>query len=181
MGATWDDGEQEQDPLTFQSTRPRWARRERPARAGSARCFNPRARDGRDMTADEREYVSSVFQSTRPRWARPYASSTVIPEDAFQSTRPRWARQVQHIYLMAKGNFVRICEATTLTQEFAAVPCCDCGKSVGQPVFTAVANLAVKHRPLDVRGGCQKTKGPLRSSAALAPTCSTRCCQFLPR
>ena len=78
---------------TFQSTRPRGARRQwwhiavlkarvsihAPARGAtcdcyprhlSARCFNPRAREGRDVTLVDATSAIAMFQSTRPRGAR---------------------------------------------------------------------------------------------------------------
>ena len=77
-------------------------------------CFNPRAREGRDVRAglpnpSSKEFQSTrprgarltvnqyltgftLFQSTRPRGARPPTASTPITPWQFQSTRPRGAR-----------------------------------------------------------------------------------------
>jgi len=99
----------------FQSTRPRGARPRvpsdqrvlrvvsihAPARGATAegdpvgthfKCFNPRARAGRDKITAANPSAFSLFQSTRPRGARP--SYRLLRDLAveFQSTRPRGAR-----------------------------------------------------------------------------------------
>ena len=100
----------------FQSTRPRGARpRTILCPVTQHLCFNPRARAGRDSSAEIARGLITAFQSTRPRGARPVRrliSSHVspsfnpraragrdmaaqpAPEAAvrFQSTRPRGAR-----------------------------------------------------------------------------------------
>ena len=48
----------------FQSTRPRGARRRRPARSATRRCFNPRAREGRDAP---KSVAVSARRSFNPR------------------------------------------------------------------------------------------------------------------
>ena len=59
------------DRVLFQSTRPRGARPPAaPSRFGR-RCFNPRAREGRDRYSSESSRTPERFQSTRPRGARP--------------------------------------------------------------------------------------------------------------
>jgi len=56
-----------------------------------ARCFNPRAREGRDDAFCD-YLASDVFQSTRPRRARLFSLFLVVGLVTFQSTRPRRAR-----------------------------------------------------------------------------------------
>ena len=54
----------------FQSTRPRGARRARSSGVDNVRCFNPRARVGRDFCTTSAITQPAAFQSTRPRGAR---------------------------------------------------------------------------------------------------------------
>ena len=54
----------------FQSTRPRGARRALSLVRVYKACFNPRARVGRDGSAEKSRPPSARFQSTRPRGAR---------------------------------------------------------------------------------------------------------------
>ena len=54
----------------FQSTRPRGARPGKRAFARPSKCFNPRARGGRDIFFFMGDVVKHLFQSTRPRGAR---------------------------------------------------------------------------------------------------------------
>ena len=77
----------------FQSPRPRGARLAgRRGRCG-VRCFNSRAREGRDSQMTTRLSGTSSFQSTRPRGARrPCAAPHGFCRMWFQSTRPRGAR-----------------------------------------------------------------------------------------
>ena len=57
----------------FQSTRPRGARLSSAAFLSSSfKCFNPRAREGRDRRLRRGCCPRSTFQSTRPRGARPF-------------------------------------------------------------------------------------------------------------
>jgi len=77
----------------FQSTRPRGARpRNICAQNAHYRCFNPRARVGRDPVFRYSANAPFVFQSTRPRGARRFGAPTLWPMQSFQSTRPRGAR-----------------------------------------------------------------------------------------
>ena len=98
----------------FQSTRPRGARRGRTWPTTFCRCFNPRARGGRDGYHEVGHDLADQFQSTRPRGARPPASawslrccrfnprarggrdlirySHTSATNEFQSTRPQGAR-----------------------------------------------------------------------------------------
>ena len=57
--------------VVFQSTRPRGARPAGPCFGSILRCFNPRARAGRDITVLKPLEAMVQFQSTRPRGARP--------------------------------------------------------------------------------------------------------------
>ena len=105
----------ETSPGVFQSTRPRGARpncrrifaRYRDvsihapawgatssvaARRPSSRCFNPRARVGRDRCAACYRPARILFQSTRPRGARHSEVNPKCKTLTFQSTRPRGAR-----------------------------------------------------------------------------------------
>ena len=101
-------------PDSFQSTRPRGARRLRHApeavgevsihapawgatpasRRLRSRCcrFNPRARVGRDLRAYGNGPQVTLFQSTRPRGARLDPDHVSSNRQKFQSTRPRGAR-----------------------------------------------------------------------------------------
>ncbi len=85
------------------------------------KCFNPRARVGRDFYRGLMGFIRSLFQSTRPRGARhllsllaslastvsihapawgatPFSLTEVKPGE-FQSTRPRGARQLLASYM----------------------------------------------------------------------------------
>ena len=55
-------------------------------------CFNPRAREGRDACAASKDARQYLFQSTRPRRARPATAALAASLPKFQSTRPRRAR-----------------------------------------------------------------------------------------
>ncbi len=55
-------------------------------------CFNPRAREGRDVRAGLPNPSSKEFQSTRPRGARLTVNQYLTGFTLFQSTRPRGAR-----------------------------------------------------------------------------------------
>ena len=57
-----------------------------------ARCFNPRARGGRDRANGKHAEEVAMFQSTRPRGARQENNVPVLWIMQFQSTRPRGAR-----------------------------------------------------------------------------------------
>ena len=58
----------------------------------SVMSFNPRAREGRDLTLPTLISKLSLFQSTRPRGARRFQIICRINYILFQSTRPRGAR-----------------------------------------------------------------------------------------
>ena len=62
-------------------------------RTRGTRCFNPRARVGRDAAVCARLAELLEFQSTRPRGARHPTFRRLDAFNAFQSTRPRGARQ----------------------------------------------------------------------------------------
>ncbi len=114
-GATRDAAQVCPSIVRFQSTRPRGARRvanaasriklhvsiHAPAWGATLlgkllsrrrRCFNPRARVGRDLVSTLPVPRSTMFQSTRPRGARPARIAASEAAIAFQSTRPRGAR-----------------------------------------------------------------------------------------
>ena len=101
---------------TFQSTRPRGARRRGPGQAARSPVgFNPRARVGRDLPPEPQNPHARRFQSTRPRgarrsgkqrtsctrkvsihapaWGATSAARANIRFQSFQSTRPRGARR----------------------------------------------------------------------------------------
>jgi len=79
--------------ILFQSTRPRRARLPEDILIGiSSSCFNPRAREGRDIIPYHGIVNSYVFQSTRPRRARLDVCRSKSCDAMFQSTRPRRAR-----------------------------------------------------------------------------------------
>ncbi len=79
--------------ILFQSTRPRGARRQRPAdnRERETVSIHAPAR-GATVSYDTLEQLYG-FQSTRPRGARPQAVGADAVNRAFQSTRPRGARR----------------------------------------------------------------------------------------
>ena len=56
-------------------------------------CFYPRARVGRDHSAQSRQALRLQFLSTRPRGARPRRDGGTTWKLEFLSTRPRGARQ----------------------------------------------------------------------------------------
>ena len=61
---------------------------------GSFCCFNPRAREGRDISRLWlTRRASLLFQSTRPRGARRTMPCGGVTRRMFQSTRPRGARR----------------------------------------------------------------------------------------
>ena len=76
----------------FQSTRPHGARPRRWPAWTRHRCFNPRARTGRDLFPSSALAKSRSFQSTRPHGARLCIIAGHGDLGAFQSTRPHGAR-----------------------------------------------------------------------------------------
>ncbi len=78
--------------IWFQSTRPRGARRYDRVKAIRTLCFNPRARAGRDSEQSFSARVNSVVSIHAP--ARGATSDHIIKKGVFlfQSTRPRGAR-----------------------------------------------------------------------------------------
>ena len=94
-----------QELCEFQSTRPRGARLsagEYPAHGPT--CFNPRAREGRDVSPPHSGAGVVLFQSTRPRGARRQWKVDEMESLVFQSTRPRGARRK---FLMTSKVIVR--------------------------------------------------------------------------
>ena len=113
-GARHGTGSARKSSAVFQSTRPRGARPSASACTSGCRCFNPRAREGRDVGTGQAHYPTDVsihapargatstflmdaagiylFQSTRPRGARPFRRPSSCSWVLFQSTRPRGAR-----------------------------------------------------------------------------------------
>ena len=116
MGRDWNCPKCGGWPNTFQSTRPRGARPSGIQYLSQRRCFNPRARVGRDFFKEcyfnrfpcfnprarvGRDFTSLVvygmtgmFQSTRPRGARLDKGHAGSIFWLFQSTRPRGARRL---------------------------------------------------------------------------------------
>ncbi len=77
----------------FQFTRPRGARRRAcVSRERRRRCFNSRAREGRDRCNGNQDRKGGEFQFTRPRGARPKLGKAIEVAEKFQCTRPRGAR-----------------------------------------------------------------------------------------
>ena len=60
--------------------------------------FNPRAREGRDKLAGVLMKDTDLFQSTRPRGTRPCVLRPFILKVLFQSTRPRGTRPARLRY-----------------------------------------------------------------------------------
>ena len=81
-----------------------------PRSSRSTRCFNPRARVGRDPQPAPEVSPVAPFQSTRPRGARHDACQKSALVQSFQSTRPRGARQSHHNSLRDKDFFQGIRE-----------------------------------------------------------------------
>ncbi len=80
--------------IMFQSTRPHGARHALVLyEFHGVRCFNPRARTGRDVSAIAMWFDKNMFQSTRPHGARPVPLTAANIIAMFQSTRPHGARQ----------------------------------------------------------------------------------------
>ena len=79
--------------VSFQSTRPRGARRQtRKPTTASCWCFNPRAREGRDLTPKHRKTALLCF-NPRAREGRDISQLMQLGTvGRFQSTRPRGAR-----------------------------------------------------------------------------------------
>jgi len=79
--------------LSFQSTRPRGARRRRiPSDRHYPRSFNPRAREGRDQAEVGPGYPAICF-NPRAREGRDLQVRHLDGNKEFQSTRPRGARR----------------------------------------------------------------------------------------
>ena len=79
--------------VMFQSTRPRGARHRYEVVQGSLDCFNPRAREGRDMVSQWRVDEMRGF-NPRAREGRDAGPATAsMCGVLFQSTRPRGARR----------------------------------------------------------------------------------------
>ena len=76
---------------TFQSTRPRGARRWQAAHKGKTMRFQSTRPRGARLSIRPRAAIS-MFQSTRPRGARRAAWPAAVQRRRFQSTRPRGAR-----------------------------------------------------------------------------------------
>ena len=75
----------------FQSTRPRGARpRCAGCRRARSRCFNPRARVGRDVHQHHHRQRDRRFQSTRPRGARLVADNTPAMTAGVSIHAPAW-------------------------------------------------------------------------------------------
>lgn len=115
------------------------------------------------------------------RKLRAWVVCHVLVRDMFQSTRPRGARLRKHKCLSPLREIPAEREAGQAGGPHT-VP--------GSPenrflsVFQSLAsnaNVPGFSRPLGVRAKVQKTSGPFRSNTDLAPTCSTRLCQFLPK
>ena len=86
----------------FQSTRPHGARHDKISRNALVKCFNPRARMGRDFISCLTQTMNP-FQSTRPHGARLGRELERIHPTQFQSTRPHGARPITtfaNIYLL---------------------------------------------------------------------------------
>ncbi len=62
-------------------------------RRRSRRCFDPRARRGRDRMDRNRVSIALAFRSTRPQGARPVILRTLELRSVFRSTRPQGARR----------------------------------------------------------------------------------------
>ena len=63
--------------------------------------FNPRSREGSDLSYNMARYTRTGFQSTLPRGERPITSSISSLIDLFQSTLPRGERHHSRIRLSA--------------------------------------------------------------------------------
>ncbi len=88
----------------FQFTRPRGARHNGRPQRGQLRCFNSRAREGRDSN-ETLNTVSELFQFTRPRGARQAIGGDASDNMQFQFTRPRGARQQAHACRWSRRRF----------------------------------------------------------------------------
>ena len=75
----------------FQSTRPRGTRRRESQTLCNLLRFNPRVREGRDVSAGKTA-AEARFQSTRPRGTRRNECRIYTANLLFQSTRPRGTR-----------------------------------------------------------------------------------------
>ncbi len=191
---------------TFQSTRPRRARRSawsameplctvsihapakgatlgRPRQRHRPSCFNPRAREGRDPDSFAVLGHAIVFQSTRPRRARLRWRHKNGVEDLFQSTRPRRARPY-HGKRIKQQRHTRAFPRTVRARDAPKPPRKDMAmEHPGSHAVTRIANPPVFQCPLEVRGRPERYKisGASGSYEGFAPTCSTFGRQFLPR
>ncbi len=84
----------------FQSTRPRGARLLPSFELSWICCFNPRAREGRDISGRASSKAANWVSIHAPaRGATDDISRTMFTHDGFQSTRPRGARLV-HLFVL---------------------------------------------------------------------------------
>ena len=87
----------------FQSTLPRGERLAKEIGRIGQRHFNPRSREGSDITRLMVVISSFRFQSTLPRGERPGSDEPVIIEIRFQSTLPRGERLCPVILIIASN------------------------------------------------------------------------------
>ena len=109
----------------FQSTRPRGARPILYCLAFGAACFNPRAREGRDLPYVKLNWPSQVSIHAPARGATSSSKQTYT-RVKFQSTRPRGARpphahrEIPHapvsIHAPARGATVSLCASQSVTR-----------------------------------------------------------------
>ena len=85
-------------PTVFQPTRPRGARRSDRCLCSASRCFNPRARAGRDAENPPVMACQFVFQPTRPRGARPAKFTCACARTGSFNPRARAGRDLGNEY-----------------------------------------------------------------------------------
>ena len=127
--------------------------------SGSPR-FNPRAHAGRDGKSFIKPVLLFVFQSTRPRGAR------LRPHNGMKTIRK--IPDLSEPWGYCSSNTPRWLYAAFEFQENHRL------SGVCEPAHVWPATKGS-------RAETQRMSGPFRSSTALAPTCSTLVCQFLPR
>ena len=121
--------------------------------------FNPRLREGGDLSPDSDTMAGKMFQSTPPRRRRCFACNS-----GNQCSMSLAFREPMDTAHAAQSRDCRP-SSYSLVKERLAAP----------------ANISDRCRALHVRVGPQAIKGPSMSSVGLAPWCSTRRSQLAPR
>ena len=149
-------------PYQFRSTPPHGERRRARIITGSCRCFDPRPRMGSDPMRGRGSKRRTRFDP-RPRMGSDSQASNILmilkKAVALRESSPiRRPWRIQIILCNIFSNDIK-------------------EQSQARTCQGSAVRLRFAHR----RNRCQMIRGPFRSVAGLAPTCSTRRVQFAPR